>query len=517
MFENNRKRSSLKSGQLKPFELNKDEKKQQHHFEDISSNNKENIFNGKSINRIGSTNDQFDSHIYNISNAQKSLKGERYGVDPGVIDNFTSPEPYPFYLHPSNSDLSNPSSSETYNRAGSKNYFVSETPTPFLYNDIVNKGRRTDTTKKNKPTIISNRYGNNTTTTTSYTQNTTDKNSIHAQKFYSNSYGLSSVTEQDIDEDENDNEAEDLPPEMNLPTTQSIWSVSPPFSATRTDDTNLDTVIEEETEPAPRTTENSIFQGKVVESSNIEHIYDQEEPITYHNDYSEDSSYRYRYDTSSKDTQNHLTNNNPYFATTSSVASSSSSSSLKHKGSRSSLTMFNTNPSTNTLPKAKSSSSIDNPTKKTISVFSHSRSLTSPAPSFSLTKSNKNIMKNNIYSSKNNSSDNTKRINNSNSNQPFSSTSKDNDNKSIIGNYYNLMGKNKKISTTVKNNSRNDNNGIRRRFQTMNYTATKKQKISNSDNVDAEPEDEFYCDSDQEESTSLNPQYQRNSVGFIGI
>jgi len=125
-------------------------KNQQHHFEDISSNNKENIFNGKSINRIGSSNDQFDSRIYNISNTQKSLKGEQYGVDPGVIDNFTSPEPYPFYLHPSNSDLSNPSSSETYNRAGSKNYFVSETPTPFLYNDIVNKGRRTDTTKKNK-------------------------------------------------------------------------------------------------------------------------------------------------------------------------------------------------------------------------------------------------------------------------------------------------------------------------------------------------------------------------------
>ncbi|ORX50670.1 hypothetical protein BCR36DRAFT_412163, partial [Piromyces finnis] len=269
MFENNKKRSSLKYGKLSPFDINKDENNQ-----DI-----------------------------------KNFPGNSF-------DNFTSPEPYNFYLHSSNSDLSN-TSTETYNRAGSKNYFISETPTPFLYDDIVNKGNRTDTIKKNKPTTISNNNPNRT----------------QKQKFYSNSYGLS------LDKNEIDDGEVELNNETNSNKdyTQSIWSVSPPFSATRTEDTNLDTVIEDEKEIIQDLlTKNSVFNSSTVnehkepDPSNDE-MYNQREAITYHNDYPSEDSNEY-----------HKSNDFEYYA------SSSTSSSLKNQSKRRTLS----NSSIKVLPRA---------------------------------------------------------------------------------------------------------------------------------------------------------------------
>lgn len=502
MFENKRNRSTIKPGQLKAFELNENE-----NYLDQSSN-KENIFNGKNINRKLSTNDQFTGNVFNLSN--KKIK-ENDSEE--IIDNFTSPEPYNFYLHNNNSDLSN-HSTQTYNRVGSKNYFVSETPTPFLYNDIVNKGRlNTDTTKKNKPTTISNSNTNNT-------QN---------QKFYSNSYGLNlDKNEQDDDYSSNENNnKQDY--------TQSIWSVSPPFSATRTEDTNLEALIEkdeideiEKNQDIPN--ENSLYNSSSFaihhendnteqEPSNID-LYDQEEPITYHNDFQADESnefiesHSYQFD-KLKDSN---LNNKFYF--------SSSASSSKNPSRRNSLSIFNTEPSAKSIPKAKSVSSLnqinESHSHSNYDILTHSRSLTSPMPFSSNTKNN--VLKNRINKNKSTNNNNTNSILKKNNvlansscssiNPPsFSSTLSTKEKpkissvrKSIIGNYYSLMEKNKIGNAHKRLNSFKYNNKEKQ-----------KQQFFTNDNPEILADEDFYYDSDSNQEEILNKKYSSKvSYRIIG-
>jgi len=500
MFSSNKKRNSLKLGQLKPFDLNKNENNR-----DIS--NKENIFNGNNINHFN-TNNQFNDNVYNLSN--KKLKEE---FNDNNLDNFTSPEPYDFYLHTTNSDLSNPST-EAYNRAGSKNYFISETPTPFLYNDIVHKDPRTDTTKKNKPNAISNNNDN----ISGRSQN---------QKFYSNNYGLN-LDKNEPDEDEDDlNQGRN----SNKDYIQSIWSVSPPFSATRTEDTNLDAVVEEETEETQvLSTENSVYNSSTINEQKASDysnndIYDKEEPITYHNDYpSQDSNDYQEY---SNDNSKNFESNNVYYT------SSSASTSSKNHSKRNSFSMYNINSSTKTLPKAKSSSSINQEeSHSNYNMFSRTRSLTSPTP---ISSNSKNMLKNsttqrnsmfnnrisktnNNISSNINSSLNSNSINN-NHKKSFLSTSNSMNSgenkissirKSIIGNYYTLMEKNKL-----------DN--VHRRLNASKYSKLK-PKSSIYSNNNQRPKDyndvseEFYYDSDSNQEEIVNQEYHSNtsSLSIIG-
>ncbi|KAL6611563.1 UNC-like C-terminal-domain-containing protein [Neocallimastix sp. 'constans'] len=493
MFENNRKRSSLKPGQLNEFNLNNNE-----NYLDQSSN-KENIYNGKNINRKLNTNDQLIGNAFNQSNKKIN---KNYHEE--TIENFTSPEPYNFYLHNSDSDLVNPSA-QAYNRAGSKNYFISETPTPFFYDDIMNKGRLTDTTKKNKPSTINN-------------------NSYHTQnqKFYSNSYGL----DLDKDDQDDDNSINDTNTNKQdyIP---SIWSVSPPFSATKTEDTNLDAVIEEDNEIEDnynQQADNSLYNSSSfaihhdndipeLDQSNI-NLYDQEEPIIYNNDYPPEESINFNESHNYQNDKPNDTNLQNKFCL------SSQSSTIKNPSIRNSEPLINSNASIKSLPNEKSSSFInqlnESHSKSNFSILSHSRSLTSPTLSSSSTKPN--VLKNRINKGKssfNNNTNTTSKKNDVLANSSISSidspsfsslTFKDKPKnpsirKSIIGNYYSLMKKNK-IGNAHK------------RLNSFKFNKEKQKPIFNSnDNQEFLADEDFYMDSDSNQEELLNKEY-RNKTSY---